>query len=136
MNNVVLSKCGRSFHIWVFGISWIIIKFNFWTETQTFWYWAKKDVSVYCKILITCLILNCIFATLFAGSSDSKESACNAGDLGSIPGSGRCPGEGNGIPLQYSCLENPMDGGAWQATVHGVIKRQTNWATSLSLSLL
>ena len=52
--------------------------------------------------------------------SDSKESACNAGDPGSIPASGRCPGEGNGNPLQYSCLENSMDRGAWQATVHGV----------------
>ena len=49
--------------------------------------------------------------------SDGKESACNAGDLGSIPGSGRSPGEGNGNPLHYSCLENPMDRGAWQATV-------------------
>ena len=58
----------------------------------------------------------------FPGGSDSKESACNVGDLGSIPGSGRSPGEGNGNPLQYSCLENPMDRGAWQATVHGVIK--------------
>ena len=52
--------------------------------------------------------------------SDGKESACNAGDLGSIPGSGRSPGEGNGNPLQYSCLENPMDGGAWWAIVHGL----------------
>ena len=50
------------------------------------------------------------------------ESACNAGDPGSIPGLGRSPGEGNGNPLQYSCLENPTDGGAWQATVHGVAK--------------
>ena len=48
-----------------------------------------------------------------------KESTCNEGDVGSIPGSGRCPGEGNGNPLQYSCLENPMDRGAWWATVHG-----------------
>ena len=55
----------------------------------------------------------------FPGGSASKESACNAGDLGSIPGSGRCPGEGNGNPVQYSCLENPMDRGAWQAIVHG-----------------
>ena len=55
----------------------------------------------------------------FPGESDSKESACIVGDLGSIPGSGRSPGEGNGNPLQYSCLENPMDGGAWWATVHG-----------------
>ena len=50
----------------------------------------------------------------------SKESACSAGDMGSMPGSGRSPGDGNGYPLQSSCLENPMDRGAWQATVHGV----------------
>ena len=49
-------------------------------------------------------------------------SACNAGDLGPIPGLGRSPGEGNGYPLQYSCLENPMDGGAWWATVYGITK--------------
>ena len=53
----------------------------------------------------------------FSGESDGKASACDAGDLGSIPGSGRSPGEGNGNPLQYSCLENPMDRGTWQATV-------------------
>ena len=52
----------------------------------------------------------------------SKESTCNAGDTGSIPGSGRSPGEGNGNPLQYSCLKIPMDKGAWWATVHGVAK--------------
>ena len=61
----------------------------------------------------------------FLGGSDDQESACNEGDLGSIPGSGRIPGEGNGNPLQHSCLENPMDGGAWQAIVHGVAKSQT-----------
>ena len=55
-------------------------------------------------------------------SSDGKESACNAGDLGSIPGSGKSSGEGNGNPLQYSCLENPMDRGARRATVCGVAK--------------
>ena len=59
------------------------------------------------------------------GGSDGKGSACNAGDLGLIPGSGRSPGEGNGNPLQYSCLKNPMDGGGWQATVHGVTKSWT-----------
>ena len=53
------------------------------------------------------------------------ESACNAGDPGLIPEWGRFPGEGNGNPLQCSCLENPMDGGAWQATVLGVAKSQT-----------
>ena len=54
-----------------------------------------------------------------------KESACNAGDVGLIPGPGRSPGEGNGNPLQYSCLGNPMDRGAWRARVHGVTKSQT-----------
>ena len=61
----------------------------------------------------------------FPGGSEGKVSACNAGDLGLIPGFGRSPGEGNGNPLQYSCLENPLDGGAWQATVHGVSKSRT-----------
>ena len=61
----------------------------------------------------------------FPGGSDGKTSACMAGDLGSTPGLGRCPGEGNGNPLQCSCLENFMDGGAWWATVHGAAKSQT-----------
>ena len=61
----------------------------------------------------------------FPGGSDSKASTCNAGDQGSIPVSGRSPGEGNGNPLQYSCLENSTDGGAWWATVHRVTKSQT-----------
>ena len=62
---------------------------------------------------------------LFPGGSDGKESARNVGDSSSILGSGRSPGEGNGNPLQYSCLKNPMDGGAWRATVHRVTKSQT-----------
>ena len=62
----------------------------------------------------------------FPGGPDGKESACNAGDPGSIPGSGKSLGEGNGNPLQYSCLENPMDRGAWRATgVRGVMKSRT-----------
>ena len=61
----------------------------------------------------------------FPGGSDGKASAYNAGDPGSIPGLGRSPGEGNGTPLQYSCLENPMDTGAWLATVHGVTESRT-----------
>ena len=61
----------------------------------------------------------------FPGGSEVKASASNAGDLGSIPGLGRSPGEGNGNPLQYSCLGNPMDGEAWKATVHGVAKSWT-----------
>ena len=62
------------------------------------------------------------FSLGFPHGSDGRESACNAGDLGSIPELERSPGEGNGNPLQYSCLENPMDRGAWWATVHGVAK--------------
>ena len=58
----------------------------------------------------------------FSGGSEGKESACNVGDLGLIPESGRFPGEGHGNPLQYSYLENPMDRGAWRAIVHGVTK--------------
>ena len=60
----------------------------------------------------------------FPGGLDSKASTCNVGDLGSIPVLGRSPGEGNGNLLQYSCLENSTDGGAWWATVHGVAKSQ------------
>ena len=70
----------------------------------------------------------------FPHSSVGKESACNAGDSGSIPESGRSPGEGNGNPPQYSCLENPMDGGAWQATVHGVARVGHDLATLLTMT--
>ena len=61
----------------------------------------------------------------FPGGSDGKDSMCNVGDLVSIPGLGRSPGGGHGNPLQYSCLENLMDRGAWRATVHGAAKSQT-----------
>ena len=61
---------------------------------------------------------------IFPDGTDCRESACNVEDPGSIPGSGRFPGEGNGNPLRYSYVENLMDGGAWQAIVHGVTKIQ------------
>ena len=61
----------------------------------------------------------------FPGGSDGKEPTCNAGDLGSITRLGRSPGGGDGNPLQYSCLDNPMDRGAWRTTVHGVAKSRT-----------
>ena len=61
----------------------------------------------------------------FLGGSESKESPCNVGDLGSIHELGRSPGEGNGNPLLHSCLENPMDRGAWLTMVHGVTKNRT-----------
>ena len=62
------------------------------------------------------------YRALLTGNSVVRNLPANAGDTGSIPGSGRSPGEGNGKPLQYSCLENPMNEGAWWATVHGVAK--------------
>ena len=64
----------------------------------------------------------------FPGGLDGKVSAYNVGDLGSIPGPERSPGEGNGNPLQYSCLENPMDGGAWWAAVHGVTMESSSYS--------
>ena len=76
----------------------------------------------------------CLVAPTHA--SDGKESACNAGGLDSIPGLGRFPGEGNGNPLRYPCLENPMDSGAWWAKVHGVAKSRTRLTLSLSVALV
>ena len=73
-------------------------------------------------------LLNCVYLLYikgFPGGSGSKESACNAGNRGSVPESGRSAGEGNSYPFQYSCLENPMGRGAWQATVHEVAKNRT-----------
>ena len=75
----------------------------------------------------------------FSGGSDGKASACNVGDLGSIPRLERSPGEENGNPLQYSCMENSMDRGAWQAIVHGVAKSQTrlsNFTSSLLQTII
>ena len=69
----------------------------------------------------------------FPGGSEVKASPCNAGDPSWIPGLGRSPGEGNGNLLQYSCLKNPMDGGAWWATVHGVAKSWTRLSNFTSL---
>ena len=66
-----------------------------------------------------------VLSLALPGDSDGKEAAFNVGDQGSIPGSGRSPGEGNGNPLQYSCLENPMDSTEWQARVHRVAKSRT-----------
>ena len=78
-----------------------------------------------CVYICICVCV-CIYVCLgFPDGSDGKESACNAGDPGSTRGFRRSPGEGNGNPLQYSCLENFMDREAWQATVHGVTMSQT-----------
>ena len=81
------------------------------------------------KAMVSCVNLGMYLVYIrpksFPGGSDDKESACNAGDPGLNPGSGRSPGEGNGYSLQYSCQANPMDRGAWRATVHGVTKIET-----------
>ena len=84
------------------------------TESHRFW-----------VIMFSFSLILCIFWGASLVAEMVKASAYNAGDQGSILGSGRSPGEGNGNPLQYSCLENPMDLGAWQATVHGVAKSHT-----------
>ena len=71
----------------------------------------------------------------YFGDSEGKEFACIAGDMGIIPGSGRSPKEGNGNPLHYSCLENPMDRGAWQTTVHGIPKSPI-WLSDYTFSFI
>ena len=94
--------------------------------------WPFSDfpttVSMAMAIIIN-IYIELIYIIGFPHSSVSKSSACNAGDPGSIPGSGRSPREGNGHPLQYSCPKNPMDRGAWWATVHGVARVGHNLAT-------
>ena len=83
-----------------------------------------KHLKILLKSKFSPLIIKIAYQG-FPGGSDSKESACNAGNPALIPGLGRSPGEGNGNPHQYSCLENPMDRGAWRAIVHGIAKSQT-----------
>ena len=95
------------------------------------WTWVCFTHGKASLLTLGCGEVQCLLG--FPGGSEVNASAWNAGGLGSIPGSGRSSGEGNGNPLQYSCLENPMKGGAWWATVHGVAKSQTR-LTSLSLS--
>ena len=85
-----------------------------------------------CPQEVTLLVLVKTFLLGFPGGSVVRNPPANVGDAGSIPGLRRCPGEGNGNPLQYSCLENPMDRGAWQATVHEIAKSQTQLSTTTS----
>ena len=84
-------------------------------------------VSPQCEFSEVLLLGEAHWLKGFPGGSDGKESACNAGDPGLIPGLGRSPGEGNGYPLQYSCQENSMDRRAWWATVYGVARVGDNW---------
>ena len=115
---------GPSFSLKLFGgkdcFTWLLFFFK---VSLNVFFNRKK----HCILLLTCVYQN--FWCGFPGGSEVKASACNAGDMGSIHRSGRSPGEGNSNPLQYSCLENPMDGGAWWATVHGAAKSRdtTKW---------
>ena len=92
-------------------------------------YWSRVDLQSCGRFWCTPKWFS--FFYRFPSGSGSKVSACSAGNPGSIPGLGRSPGEGNGNPLQYSCLENSMDGGAWWATVHGLQRVGREWARSL-----
>ena len=93
-----------------------------WKQCQTIFWGSKITADGDCSNEIKRRLL---LGKGFPGGPEVKASTCNAGDLGSIPGSGRSPGEGNGNPLHYSCLENPMDGGDLWATVHRVAKSRT-----------
>ena len=109
-------------HDWATELNWTELNQGN-RDTDTFWIltWQVSHISWIGKGHVQC-------------SSVGKESACNIEDLGSIPELGRSPGEGNGNPLQCSCLENPMDRGAWQATVHGVAKVRQDLVTKSSSS--
>ena len=90
---------------------------------------TKLSILYAKKMQQTVFLFVCLFFNAIPGSSVSKESACSAGDPGSITGSGRWPGEGNANPLQYSCLERLMDRGAWRATVHGFTRVRQDLVT-------
>ena len=99
--------------------------------------WGRHRIGHDWSDLARKRICICILSFLmsFPGGSDGKKSARNVGDLGLIPGLGRSPGEGNGNPVPYSCLENPMDRGTWWATVHGISKRH-GWVPNISHFIL
>ena len=118
-NQRLLTPCVKQRHV-IGQMGMGTLRMSYWTSLMyTFWGF---------------LYLQVFQTSGFPDGSDGKASACNAGDLGSIPGLGRSPGEGNGNPLQYSCLENPMDGGAWWATVHRVTKSRI-WLSDFTHSL-
>ena len=132
-------------HIFIYLSIWISLLYERSVQSSVFLfkrssYCGKIHIKVYYfnhfKVYNSglCLFLTGLLFSYFLGinliindfpcGSNSKESACNAGDLGSIPGSGKSNGEGHGNPFQYSCLENPMDWGVWRAIVCGVTKSQ------------
>ena len=138
MNNSL--KWLHHFELFLFKLFWLVFLWILLWQLMIFEYlftrsflylqksyqdsWGRKDSDTTERLNWTELIEN----KYFPGGSDNKESVCNAGDAGSIPGSGRSPGEANGNPLQYSRPENPRDRGAWWAKVHGVTESDmTEW---------
>ena len=93
-------------------------------------FWGMIDIQklYMCNVYNFMCLRGSIHLWGFPGTSVGKESSCSTGDQGLIPGLGRSPGEGNGNPLQDSCLENPLDRGAWRARVHGVARVRHDWA--------
>ena len=119
-NNKIMNKNSGTYR----GKCWE--REEYWKEGWRSTEWCRNEI-IWKEKLVKGLnfVLDLLIATGFPGGSDGKASACNAGDLALILGSGRSPGGENGNPHQYSCLENSMGRGAWRATVHGVTKSQT-----------
>ena len=106
-----------------------------WSPVSSVWRPFKVDFCG-CKSILTCWLMKDTYTSLgFSGGSVVKNLPAKAGDTGFIPGLGRSPGDGNGSPLQYSCLENPINRGAWRATVHGVTKSRTQLSTCTCIYL-
>ena len=121
-------------HSWTMFLVFVILPYFaiLWYVVVSYYFWSWRGLFAFSnsvRHLFRCSLDICIVSWGFPGGSMVKNPPAYAGDADSIPGSGRCPGEGNGKPLQYSCLGHPMDRGAWWATVHGVAKRQRHdWA--------
>ena len=115
--------------LWIFVV---LVSFEI-NVCVVFRYIPRSGIAGSCGRYTFSYLKNLHTILCFPGGSDGKVSACNGGDLSSIPGLGRSPGEKNDNPLQYSCLENPMDGGTWQATVHGVAKSRT-WLSNFTVT--
>ena len=146
---VALNFTGKQRELWYWEHCGITLSFSFlickWRRRSSWslksppaltfhdsWNWWNAGHLGIAHKAILCIYFPIIYPYMgLLGGSDGKESACNAGGPSSIPGSERSPGDGNGTPLQYSCLENPMDGGAWWATVHGVTKSWT-WLSNFT----
>ena len=115
-----------------------VCSFKRWGHSSSDLWICLKAIELHCNTVNSCVLTfwwDSVTLLGFPGGSEVKASACNSGDMGLIPGFGRSTGGGNGNPLQYSCLKKPMDGGAWWATVHGVLRVGHDRVTSLTHSM-